>query len=285
MATWGIFLFGNGRIARSDIGAVRLPDIFWPVLGCLLASPGYRASRSRLAAQLWPDKDEASARHCLATALWRIKAKLPGGVGPLLLSEERVALVQRHVWVDVLAFERRAAAGLNNPMALAVPRERRRLARALALCSGDFLGECDQEWIALERERLRALHLDALYELAMAEARAEDWPAARSAAQALCAAEPLREDAQRLLMRATANCGNRALAIQQYRSYERYLAAELSIRPMRETTELMMGIAGACEAPPQPPAIAPAADYRAALVRTRDEIQRTLHMVEQSLTQ
>jgi hypothetical protein len=52
--------------------------------------------------------------------------------------------------------------------------------------------------------------------LAGAEVSAGNWAAAREAAQTLCAVEPLREDAQRLLMMALAQCGNRALALEQY---------------------------------------------------------------------
>ena len=264
-----------------------MPGIWWPVLGSLLASPGRRTSRGRLAAQLWPDKDEPCARHCLATALWRIKARLPAGSRLIEVGGERIALAESpRVWIDALALERRAAPCLADPRLLDDAPERRRLARALDLFRGDFLGECDTEWIALERERLRALYLDALYELALAEARAENWSAARAAAHSLCAVEPLREDAQRLLMQATANCGSRALAIQLFRAYQQLLTNELAIEPMAETVALMREIAGGLNEPPMTSPLPPhGADYRTALMRTRDEMKRTLTMVERTLAE
>lgn len=283
MATLGIRVLGTGLIGRGDVGALAMPDIWWPVLGCLLAAPGRRTSRGRLAAQIWPEKDEAAARHCLATALWRIKARLPAGLELLRVAGDRIALaLDRRVWIDALVFERRAAEALADPARLADRTARLRLARALALYRGELLGECEQEWVALERERLRALHLDALFELATAEARAGDWPAARASGQTLCLAEPLREDAQRLLITATAECGNRALAIQLYRGYARLLAAELDVTPMAETTALVARISGM---PPPPPAKRAPGDYRGALLRTRDEIARTLSMLELTLAE
>lgn len=283
MARWGIRLFGSGRLSCGGIGNIAMPEIWWPVIGCLLAAPGRRASRSLLAAQIWPENSESSARHCLATAFWRIRSKLPVGRSPLSLTSDQVSLtVGPCHWIDVIAFERRASTCLASPQMLRDPRERRRLARALSLYRQDFLAECDQEWIALERERLRALHLDALHELALAETRAKDWSAARAAAQTLCRAEPLREDAQRLLIEVTAREGNRALALKHYRDFEHLLARELSIAPMAETTALAAEIAGSFSAPAPAPSHA---DYRGALLRTRDEIARTLGSIERALSE
>jgi DNA-binding SARP family transcriptional activator len=82
-------------------------------------------------------------------------------------------------------------------------------------------------------------------------------------------------------MTATARCGNRALALQLYRTYELLLARELAISPMPETVALITRIAGAA---PPPPALAGAkTDYHATLLRTRDQIATTLSMIERVL--
>lgn len=240
-------------------------------------------SRSRLAGELWPDKDEAAARHCLASALWRIKGQLPLEDSPLDIGEDWIAFrADRRTWVDALVFEHRVKAALNNPAAMASSSERQRLARALALYQGDFLVERDHDSIRLERERLRSLYLDAMYELAMAQAGAEDWAAAKSSASSLCLTEPLREDAQRLLMIATARCGNRALALRLYRNFVLLLARELGVAPMAETTALAAEISG----PTGPPRRQPGGpvDYRETIVQARDQVAQTLCLLENSLS-
>jgi DNA-binding SARP family transcriptional activator len=285
VATLSIRLFGPGSINRTDAGAIDVPDILWPVVGCVFAMPGRRMTRSRLAGQLWPDKEEGAARHCLANALWRIKARLPEDPFPLSITEDWIGFREdRRIWVDSLVFEHRASAALARPEGLAGAAERRRLARALGLYRSDFLLDLAQDAITLERERLRALYLDAQYELAMAQAKGLEWAAARSSASVLCLAEPLREDAQRLLMIATARCGNRAMALRLFQSFESLLARELGVPPMPETVAVMRDIAG-----PGPITSTvggrPPADYRGALVRTRDQITQMLHMVEEALAQ
>ena len=290
MATWAIHLFGNGRLSLSGLGAIRMPDVWWPVIGSLVAAPGKRATRSLLAAQLWPEKDEHAARRCLATALWRIKGRFPEQKAPISLRGEFIALgTEDRVWVDVLAFEHRASVAVDDPRTLDQPQARVRLKRALGLYSADLLRERDSEALVIERERLRTLYLDAAYTLAGAEARAENWPAARDLAQRLCAAEPLREDAQRLLMTAHLNCGSRALAIRQYHMLTGILFKELGVAPMPETIALAEEI-GARRVFSNPvtvehvaPSAPPALPMRETMLQVRQDLSRMLSVVDHAL--
>lgn len=277
-----IRLFGSGGIGGTGPLAISLPDAWWPVVGCLLSVPGRRMSRSRLAGELWPEKDEAAARHCLANALWRIKGSLPRGISPLVIAEDSIAFsTSRRVWVDSLVFEQRAAAAVADPSMLAAASKRRRLARALALYRSDFLAERDQDTIRLERERLRVLYLDALYELAVAQANALEWGSVRATAATLCLAEPLREDAQRMLIHATACCGNRALAIRLYRDFEALLSRELGVAPMPETLAAVKKLTENVTCPE--PVGAQHTDYRETVVRVRDQVARMLAILDDSL--
>ncbi|MEG3165136.1 BTAD domain-containing putative transcriptional regulator [Sphingomonas sp. PB2P19] len=284
MATWSIQLFGGGTLSLTGHGVLAMPETWWSVIGSLVASPNRRATRSKLAAAIWPEKDELAARRCLATTLWRFKTRMPGGASPIRPSGDFVALASdTRLWIDVLAFERRAAAAVHHPASLADASVRARLARALALYRDDFLREHGGDAIALERERLRTLHLDATYALAMAESAAANWPAARTSLQRLVSAEPLREDAQRLLMTAHVECGNQALAIQQFHAYAALLGAELGVEPMPATLALAARI-GATSAPVR---IAPDTHddiaLRATMLRVRRDLMRTLRVVDQVL--
>lgn len=239
MSRTALYVLGTERLVQSGRGVAEVPAVFWSVIGCLLVARRHSMSRVRIAAKLWPDKDDEAARHCLASALWRMRSR-SGPVGlPIVADGEMVALpAVTSVWIDALAFERRAQAVLDQPARLASAHERRRLARALRMYGGDFLSEIDQEDIQIERARLQALHLDALYELSRAQAAAGEWPEAMRSARTLCALEPLREDAQRLLVEALARCGNRALALRQLAVCEAVLARELQVAPMPETLAL-----------------------------------------------
>lgn len=248
MPRWRIHLFGQARLTGPIGTAIDLPDAWWSILACLLVAPQRRMSRSQLAGRLWPDKDEQSARHCLASTLWRIRTRIVGEQVLLAATSEAVGLSLDTVWIDALAFERRVRAVLADPEMLALPEQRCRLARALSHYRGDLLSDRDAEWIVIERERLRICYLDALYLLCQAEAEAGDWAAARRAAQTLCVAEPLREDGQRMLMLAHTRCGARGVALDHYRRYVALLDAELGIGPMAETRKLAAEIAGGSDA-------------------------------------
>lgn len=282
MANWRIHVFGAEAALSIDGRAFHLPDLTWTLLGCLLSSPGRSANRSRIAAELWPDSDEDAARHCLATSLWRIKQRLPC-LNTLLTSEsDRIGLhIGPRVWVDTLALERRAQLVLSEPSWLKSDFNRCKARRALQLYRGEFLARQDNDIILIERERMRALYLDASFQLAFVYAQYGEWKETLDISRALCAVEPLREDAQRLLIEAYAACGNRALAIQQYHELESLLSRELAVRPMRETTEVIDRITLTAEKP-----VHRGGDpNREILLQTREQIIATVAMIDRALSQ
>lgn len=285
MPTWIIRLFGREELRHSGKGSLELPDIWWPVFGSLLSAQRHLLSRGKLAGMLWPDKPEKAARHCLATALWRIKTRFPSDHQLITFDSNTVALcLQGSFWVDLVAFERRTKLYLAEPQRLASHPERERLRRALAHYRDPFMAERDVEWIAIERERLRTLYLDAMFALASAEVEAERWTDARDSARRICAVEPLREDAQRLLMLAHVKCGARAVALDQYNVLADLLRSELGIAPMAQTQQLAAEIAGqnATDVPKQIRLASPApsqSDARLTMLRVRDHLNRSLDLL------
>lgn len=288
MNRWRLQLLGVEQLTEVAGRSVAPPDIFWPLIGSLLAAPGWSAPRAWIANELWPEAaDDAAAKHRLGTALWRIGSRLEALRRLLRADQDRIMLCSdARFWVDALAFEWRARRALARPEELDCPRARARLARALALYRGDLLVTRNNDGILLERERLRALFIDASFVLASREARRGNWQQARVIAERLCQVEPLREDAQRLLIEAHAACGNRAMAIRQYRALERLLAEELAVSPMPETVRLHQRIAAEREVAhrerplpvTRPPNPAPA--FRASLVAARDQISALIAQLD-----
>lgn len=273
-------LLGIPALVVTGRGPTPLSSASWPIIGFLLTRPGTIASRSRLAGALWPDQSETSARRCLATALWRFKTALDGRRCPVSADGEHVGLkLDAATWVDTRAFESRVRPIVDRSGAWRDGSLRARLWRAVRLYRGDFLAGHEQEWVAPERERLRCLYLDSLYALAHADAAAGDWVSVVSVARRLCAAEPLREDAQRLLMTAYAQAGNRALAIRQYHRLIETLQIELGVDPMPETAALAASLGWTVQAPapPMPPGV------REALSASRDAVGTALRIIDGAL--
>jgi DNA-binding SARP family transcriptional activator len=289
MPEWSACLFGAEELRYHQRSLQKLPEIFWLLFGCLLAAPGRHLSRTRLAGMLWPERDEIAARHCLATALWRVRGRLPEDQRLLIVKEEAIELNLTSCWLDSAALESRARRVFADPDLLACRRERERLARALTTYRGSYMPDRQIECLAVERERFHEMFLDALHQLASAEMEAGRFDRARDAARRLCEIEPLREDAQRLLMIAHVRCGNRGLALAQFRALHRLLQQELAVEPMAETRHLADQIAaGALEATVAPhskpvPKFDTTEPDRALLVAARDHLSRSLELINQTI--
>lgn len=242
MTHWRIEVMGGERVPVGD-GTPN--DAAWLILGCLLAHDHHRLRRVELANELWPETHTDAALHRLASALWRIRKGPEPFAGLFQSSGEFIFLsLKRDVWIDALAFEHRAQRCLDANAGLADAAQRRRLRTALGRYA-ELLPLREGELIAVERERLRALYLDAAFALATVSSHHSEWPAVRAICEGLCAVEPLREDAQRLLIEAYLACGNRALALRQFHSFAEYLRRELQVEPMAETCALVTKISGA----------------------------------------
>jgi DNA-binding SARP family transcriptional activator len=282
MPRWRISILGAETVHSTSGREIKVPPNVWALLAFLLASPYRTASRAQIAAALWPELDDNGARHCLASALWRTKEAFKPDKAPIIVEDERVRLeLKSKVWVDAVAFDRRVRTvvekarqdhdNFNSPA----------VHRAVDSYRGDFAPTIDADWVLIERERLRALHLDALFLLASSYGRACNWPATITLARRLCAAEPLREDAQRLLMVALAKTGNRGLALKQYEHCRAVLEKELNVQPMPETSELYRQLA--LTADPEAAAPAEPPKMRSALLAAKQRVTDVLQILDDAL--
>jgi DNA-binding SARP family transcriptional activator len=83
----------------------------------------------------------------------------------------------------------------------------------------------------VERERLRAVYLSLLGQVADHYFREKDYRNALRHSLLLLRHDPCREDAHRLVMRCYVRFGQRAQAFRQYRTCERMLESEFDARP------------------------------------------------------
>lgn len=213
-------------------------------------------SREALCELLYPGHETQRARG----ALRRTLSALRTGIGDewLETTADSVALRRgRGLSIDVDRF--RALAADDAPP--------ERLDEAIALFEGDFLEgfalrdspEFDgwqlAEAGALERElgvvlRRRVEQLVARGEVVQAIAHARRW----------LALDPLHEPAHRQLIRLYAWSGDRAAALEQYRTCVRTLSRELGVAPLEETSTLFAQVGDGSlgppvQAPPEPVAV------------------------------
>jgi DNA-binding SARP family transcriptional activator len=185
--------------------------------------------RNAVAGSLWPDVPERSAHGSLRSALWRLNRVAPGTV---CVSGGSLALAEG-VRVDVRDLDTWAARVLDPTVRgdeISVPDDALR---------GELLPGWCEDWVLLERERLRQLRLHALETLAEKLVACRRFGEAADAAYAAVRAEPLRESAHRVVVRVHLAEGNLAEARRAYEQFRSMLAAALGVAPTSQMTHLL----------------------------------------------
>lgn len=107
------------------------------------------------------------------------------------------------------------------------------------LLSGDVLPGWHEDWVLIERERLRQLRLHALEALCRRLCAAGRLAEAIDVGLAAVAADPLRESAHRVLIQAHLAEGNRAEAVRQCEVYRELLWNGLGVSPSAQLKALL----------------------------------------------
>jgi DNA-binding SARP family transcriptional activator len=184
--------------------------------------------RTYVAGTLWTGSSEAHSSASLRSCLWRI-GRVVRGLVETRKSELRLA---PEVEVDVYEVARFAHAQLDETTcASATGRERNLM--------DDLLPGWYEDWVLLERERLRQLCVHATERLCSRLTAEGHFAEAVEAGLAAVRSEPLRESAYRVLISAYLAEGNRGDALREYRTYERVLRDELGLVPSPELRGLV----------------------------------------------
>jgi DNA-binding SARP family transcriptional activator len=201
-------------------------------LVAFLAMAARPVSRSRVAGQLWLDVPEWRALGNLRSALWRLRRIRQ----PIVRSiDDRLAL-DSTVEVDLADLTQLT-------VQLAAQPDHSSLARLPQLMAAtDVLPGWEDEWIIVERERFRELRLHALERACEALLETRQHSAAIQAALAAVDAEPFRDSAQRLLVRAYLEEGNAAAALRIFYAFRDMMEAELGIEPSDAMAQLVAGL-------------------------------------------
>jgi DNA-binding SARP family transcriptional activator len=227
-----IRVFLSGAFGLSTDGATI--DISVPAqrLLAFLALRDDAVDRSHVASVLWRGSSPERAAGSLRSALWRTRRS-----GELIVEvTSRGLRLSPAVWVDVretVAWARRVG---DESRAIEDEDIRR------ALDGGELLPDWEDDWVIVERERLRQLRLHSLEVLSRRLVSAGRYADAIEVGLAALRHEPLRESAHRALISVHLAEGNPSEALRQYRRFRELLRAELGLEPSPLIKELVGAI-------------------------------------------
>jgi len=188
--------------------------------------------RGFVAGTLWLESNEAHAAGSLRSALWRTRRvglRLVEARGRRLELASVVAVDVR----TVVAWARRV---------LDPATELRGADVAPIWRPGQLLPDWYEDWVEIERARLRELRAHALEALCHRLTAAGRFGEATEAGLAAVRDEPLRESAHRGLIGVHLAEGNRAAALHQYRAFAHLLRDEVGMSPSSRMEQLMESI-------------------------------------------
>jgi DNA-binding SARP family transcriptional activator len=189
--------------------------------------------RNHVAGVLWLDSNEERAAGSLRSALWRIRQ-----CGESIVEiTHRGLRLSPAVCVDVreaILWARRVGDATHEIDTDDVRQ---------AFAGGELLADWYDDWVLLERERLRQLRLHAAEVLTQRLVMVGRYAEAMEVALAALRSEPLRESAHRAVISVHLAEGNRSEALRQFRQYRDLLRAQLGLEP----SELMNGLVNALD--------------------------------------
>jgi predicted ATPase/DNA-binding SARP family transcriptional activator len=245
MSALTIQLLGAPRVDR-DGAPVRFELRKATALLAYLAVSRRPHTRDALATLFWPELDQSSAR----ARLRRVLADLRKGVGKEWIEADRETIglnLDAAICIDVDRFRallRQAGAhghADGGPCATCAGL----LEEAARLCTDDFMAgftlrdsPAFDEWQFFAAEGLRDDLARVLERLTLWHSAQGTCDAAIAMARRWVALDPLHEPAQRALMRAYAQGGQRSAALRQYQDCARTLDRELGVAPSPKTAAL-----------------------------------------------
>jgi WD40 repeat protein/class 3 adenylate cyclase len=204
------------------------------LLAYFALSAGTAHRREKLAGTFWPDTSEEIARKNLRQELWRIRKAISGNDlegSNYLLAEEFTISFNPHAgyWLDVSHFEK---PGLDIES----------LTTSLSLYQGELLPGFYEEWILLERERIRSIFDNKMEQLLTRLIAAERWTAVQEQAERWLAMGSCMEPAYRALMLVYGARGDMAKVSHVYQQCMAALDEQLGLEPSAETRALYDGL-------------------------------------------
>jgi len=246
MTVFQLTLFGPPRL-EHDGNRVEIDTRKAIALLAYLVLNKEEHSRETLAALLWPDQNEKSARSSLRRALWTIRQVF---ATDSLDGDKQTVIFRRpqNLVVDVLDFQTLISSAASSPeqqLATHIAN----LQAAVDLYRADFLAgftlpdsSTFDDWQFFVAENLRRTLMDGLHQLVRWFTQTQDYMSASEYARRLLALDPLHEPVHRTLMQLYAWSDLPSAALRQYEDCRSLLEEELGVPPEEETSQLYEAI-------------------------------------------
>lgn len=220
---WTIHLLGEFDVVGPR-GRVEVPPAAARVVA-YLAIQGHPVRRTIVAAAIWPDVDEGRARANLRSTVFRLS-----GLAPVLDATATSLGIAPGVTVDVNDLQ---------AYVMAARQGERTAARPQAGFDLELLPGWSEEWVELERERVRQLELHLLDDVISSSVQEGRHGDGVDAAIRAIRLDPLRETSHAGLLRALISGGDRAAAIAHFRRFAARMHRELGLAPSRDLMTLV----------------------------------------------
>ena len=220
-----VHLLGQFDVKR-DHASIEIPSRpAQSLLAYLVLSAGTAHRREKLAGLLWPDANEANARSNLRHALWRLRKAI--GSDHLLADKISITFnADSDYWLDATTIED----GKQDSVDI--------LLKAVAAYGGELLPGFYEDWVVLERERLRSLFEQKIHGLLDYLVEEQRWTEALEWGERWIALGHVPEPAYRALMIAHGSLGDLAGMAAVYKRCTKALEEELGVEPSEETKSL-----------------------------------------------
>jgi DNA-binding SARP family transcriptional activator len=223
---WSIRLLGGFGLS-GPTGRIEVPPAGQRLVA-YLAIQGHSVRRSTVAAAIWPDVDEARARANLRSTVCRL-----GALAPLVDATAASLSIAPGVVVDVDDLQHQVSAARSGELRPTGPRKGFDL---------ELLPGWGEEWVELERERVRQLELHLLDDVVTTSVQDGRHGDGVDAALRAIRLDPWRESSHAGLLRALLAGGNRAAALTHFRRFSMQMREELGLSPSRDVLEVVSEI-------------------------------------------
>lgn len=227
----------SGFLLECDGTRVMVPDTGQRVVALLALNDG-RCGRAHVAGSLWPDVTDQHALASLRTTVWRLLKCCPDLLTTtafdIALTPDVVTDVAERFHVARRLFDADPSTD-DDADVRDIP---------LRQFGCELLPGWHDDWVLIERERVRQLDLHVLQIAAQRLAQRGRFGSAIEAAWHAVQIDPLRESAHQLVIEIHLAEGNVRDAVRQYQLCEALLRQELGVRPTRRLRNLMCGAYG-----------------------------------------
>jgi WD40 repeat protein/DNA-binding SARP family transcriptional activator len=217
---------------RLDGIAIDIPSrTAQSLLAYLISNPGTAFRREQLAGVLWPDSTEANSKGYLRSAIWRIRKTLKdisSDNSDYILSNKIIITFNHKLpfWVDTQVLEKSKGQSAQE------------LLEETSLYQGELLPGFYEDWVVLERERMRTVFDRKMHRLMQCLIDDKSWEQVIEQAERWISLGDTPEPAYRALMIAYTSLGDKGKALTTFMRCLDALEHELGVGPTEETVRL-----------------------------------------------